>query len=203
MQVEQSVEKKEKKTFSDMLRSIFSGVLGSMGKTLNEWGVHPNQLTTLGLVGTAVGAVFVALGNFTVGGIIILLMGPIDALDGAVARAKGHPEDFGAFVDSISDRYIEILIYGSLLWYYINKDQINAGLLVFLAISASFCLSSAERRTWMMRWTAVIWEKTATIATPYKGILNKIAGPITKIRSTLVNTPTLASNPKLCARART
>ena len=120
MQAGQTVKTKERRTFTDTLRLVFGNFLRSIGSLLNSWGVHPNMLTTLGLVGTAIGAIFVGIGNFTVGGLIILLMGPIDALDGAVARARGEPENFGAFVDSVSDRYIELAIFGGLFWYYIR-----------------------------------------------------------------------------------
>ena len=137
---------KEKMIFTDRLRKMFSGLLDWAGNLLNNWGVIPNVLTTTGVIGTAVGAVFVAQGKFFVGGFIILLMGIIDALDGPVARAKGEPEDFGAFVDSVSDRYIEIIIYGGLLWYFVQQEQLNAVMLVFLAASGSVLVSYTRAR---------------------------------------------------------
>ncbi|MBT3669637.1 MAG: CDP-alcohol phosphatidyltransferase family protein [Chloroflexi bacterium] len=149
MRVEDSVEmkkQKEKIIFTDRLRIIFSKLLEWAGNLLNDWGVNPNVLTTTGVIGTAVGAFFVAQGKFFIGGFIILLMGPIDALDGAVARAKGEPEDFGAFVDSVSDRYIEMIIFGSLLWYFVGQEQLNAVMIVFLAASGSVLVSYTRAR---------------------------------------------------------
>lgn len=149
MRAEDSIDlpkTKKKMVFTDHLRNIFSGLLDWAGNLLNSWGVNPNVLTTIGVVGTAIGSVFVAKGDFFVGGFIILLMGVIDALDGPVARAKGEPEDFGAFVDSVSDRYIEVIIYGGLLWYFVHQNMVNAVLVVFLAASGSVLVSYTRAR---------------------------------------------------------
>ena len=147
MRIDESMEKqKEKLIFTDWLRKFFGSLLNWAGKGLNKWGVNPNVLTATGVIGTAIGAIFVAQGKFFIGGLIILLMGPIDALDGAVARAKGEPEDFGAFVDSVSDRYIEMIIYGSLLWYFVEQEQLQAVMIVFLAASGSVLVSYNRAR---------------------------------------------------------
>jgi phosphatidylglycerophosphate synthase len=52
----------------------------------------------------------------TLCGIAILLKGPIDALDGAMARLRGMEGQFGAFVDSVTDRYSELVIMAGLLF---------------------------------------------------------------------------------------
>jgi phosphatidylglycerophosphate synthase len=106
----------EEPTLTDRLRKIFEIPIEKTGEFLYKMGVKPNLMTFSGVIGTAVGAYFVAKGQLTLGGIIIMAMGPIDFLDGAVARARGEPEAFGAFVDSVSDRYIELMIFGGLLW---------------------------------------------------------------------------------------
>ena len=84
----------------------------------------PNTMTILGLVGNAIGAVFLATGQMTIGGLIILAMGPVDALDGTMARLRGMPTDFGAFVDSVTDRYSELVIFGGLIYYYLQQGDV-------------------------------------------------------------------------------
>ena len=74
-------------TFTDWVRQIFSFVLTPLAEYIVKLGIHPNALTFSGLVGNMIGAYFLSQGNFLWGGIIILVMGPIDALDGATARA--------------------------------------------------------------------------------------------------------------------
>jgi len=145
--VEHSVErKKEPVTFTDQLRVIFKGVLDPIAKFFYRLGVHPNTLTYSGLVGTAVGAYFVARGQFLAGGLVILLIWPIDAVDGAVARLRGEPEDFGAFVDSVTDRYSEFFVLAGLLWYYLQLDNVLACMLVFVAAAGSVMVSYVRAR---------------------------------------------------------
>jgi CDP-diacylglycerol--glycerol-3-phosphate 3-phosphatidyltransferase len=97
--VEHVTEEEQKPTFTDQLRKRFKNILDPIGAFLNKIGLMPNTMTLLGLVGNTVGAYFLSQGNFTLGGIIILLMGPVDALDGTMARLRGMTGEFGAFVD--------------------------------------------------------------------------------------------------------
>ena len=154
--MEQSVKRKEPRTFTDHLRIIFSDLLDWAGTGLNKMGITPNVLTLTGVIGTAVGATIVANGNFVLGGLIIMLMGPFDALDGAVARVRGEPEDFGAFVDSVSDRYIEILIYGGLIWYYFSQENLLAVMLIFFAITGSIMVSYMRARAQSLGFEAKV-----------------------------------------------
>jgi len=128
------------------MRVTFKGVLDPIGAFLNRIGLLPNTLTIMGLIGNAVGAVFLALGNITVGGLIVLLMGPIDALDGTMARLRGEPTEFGAFVDSVTDRYSELIILGGLLIYYLQQQNWLACGLIYLAAVGSVMVSYTKAR---------------------------------------------------------
>jgi len=86
-------------TLTELLRSKFKGVVDPIGAFLNRLGIAPNTLTFAGLVGNLIGAMFLAQGKFLIGGLIILAMGHLDALDGTMARLRGEASDFGAFVD--------------------------------------------------------------------------------------------------------
>lgn len=144
--MEVSVDQKDRPTFTDRLRLIFKDVLGPIAIFLNKLGIHPNTLTITGMVGTAVGAYFVSQGELFLGGLLVILMGPIDAMDGAVARVRGEPEDFGAFVDSVSDRYSELFIFWGLLWYYLQAGDWLACMLVFAAAAGSVLVSYVRAR---------------------------------------------------------
>jgi CDP-diacylglycerol--glycerol-3-phosphate 3-phosphatidyltransferase len=143
-------------TLTERLRKIFQVPIEKVGMFLYRIGVKPNILTFSGVLGTAIGAYFVASGKLTGGGIIIMLMGPIDFLDGAVARARGEPEAFGAFVDSVSDRYIELMIYASLLWYYVTDGEMIGAVLTFLAASGSVMVSYVRARAQSLGYEAKV-----------------------------------------------
>jgi phosphatidylglycerophosphate synthase len=135
-----------KKTLSDYLRLWFKWVLDPLGKFFNSLGLTPNMMTMLGLVGNSVGAYYLARGELFTGGILVLLMTPIDALDGTMARLRGESSDFGAFVDSVSDRYAELIIYGGLLYHFLRLGEPLGGLLVFGAAAGSVLVSYVKAR---------------------------------------------------------
>jgi CDP-diacylglycerol---glycerol-3-phosphate 3-phosphatidyltransferase len=134
------------KTFSDYLRLWFKWVLDPLGGFFNKLGLTPNMMTLLGLMGNTVGAYYLAMGHMLTGGILVLLMTPIDALDGTMARLRGESSDFGAFVDSVSDRYSELIIYGGLLYHFLNLGEPLGGLLVFGAAVGSVLVSYVKAR---------------------------------------------------------
>lgn len=138
--------KKEPVTFTDFLRSRFKGVLEPAAGFLNRLGLMPNVATLLGLFGTAVGAYFLAVGQITVGGLIILVAAPFDALDGTMARLRGEPSSFGAFVDSVTDRYSELVIFGGLIIYYLQQQYWLGVALCYLAAAGSMMVSYVRAR---------------------------------------------------------
>jgi CDP-diacylglycerol--glycerol-3-phosphate 3-phosphatidyltransferase len=73
-------------------------------------------------------------------------MTPIDALDGTMARLRGESSDFGAFVDSVSDRYSELIIYAGLLYHFLNRGDRLGGMLVFGAAAGSVLVSYVKAR---------------------------------------------------------
>ena len=141
-------------TFTELLRIRFKHILDPVGAFLNRLGIAPNTLTLAGMIGNFIGALFLARGSFLVGGIILLIMGPLDALDGTMARLRGEPTDFGAFVDSVTDRYSELVIYGGLLYHYLSAGEPRMGLLVFLAAAGSVMVSYVRARAQSLGYEA-------------------------------------------------
>ena len=135
-----------KKTLTDYLRLWFKWFLDPLGGFFNRLGLTPNSMTMLGLLGNTVGAYFLARGEMLTGGLLVLLMTPIDALDGTMARLRGESSDFGAFVDSVGDRYSELIIYGGLLYHFLSLGEPVGGLLVFGAAAGSVLVSYIKAR---------------------------------------------------------
>ncbi len=143
---EHAAEHKERLNFTDWMRRHFGNIFNPLANFLNNIGLMPNTVTILGLVGNTVGAYFLARGQMTIGGILVLLMGPVDALDGAMARLRGHPTEFGAFVDSVTDRYSELVIFGGLLIHFVHAQNWLMATLVYLAAAGSVLVSYIRAR---------------------------------------------------------
>jgi CDP-diacylglycerol---glycerol-3-phosphate 3-phosphatidyltransferase len=144
--VEKTAGSENRMTLTDLLRVRFKGILDPLGTFFNRLGILPNTMTLIGLIGNAVGAYFLSQGHMTIGGLIILAMGPVDALDGTMARLRGEPSKFGAFVDSITDRYSELVIFGGLLFFYIQQGDALTALAVYIAAAGSVLVSYLRAR---------------------------------------------------------
>ncbi len=144
--VEESQPKKQKLTFSDRMRVVFKGTLDAAAAFFNRLGIYPNTMTLIGLAGNIGAAVLLALGHMTIGGIVVLVMGLIDTVDGSMARLRGMPSEFGAFVDSVTDRYSELVIYGGLLFFFLEKGELISALGVYIAAAGSVLVSYVRAR---------------------------------------------------------
>ena len=128
------------------MRVVFKGTLDAVGAFFNRLGIYPNTMTLIGLAGNIAGAVLLALGHMTIGGIVVLAMGLIDTVDGAMARLRGMPSEFGAFVDSVTDRYSELVIFGGLLYYFLEKGDWLTSLAIYIAAGGSVLVSYVRAR---------------------------------------------------------
>jgi CDP-diacylglycerol--glycerol-3-phosphate 3-phosphatidyltransferase len=138
----------KRRSFTDWLRLRLKWLTEPVGALVARLGIHPNVLTVIGFVGNVLGAAALATGRISLGGWIILAMGPVDGLDGATARAKGPPSPFGAFVDSVTDRYSEGAIFLGLLIYFLGQpgDNSQALVLAFVAFVGSVMVSYVKAR---------------------------------------------------------
>jgi len=131
----------ESQTFTDFLRRIFKGVLDSMGSFLNRLGIRPNVVTFIGLLGNIMAGALMGMGHLFWGGLLMMIVVPLDALDGTMARLRGESSEYGSFVDSVTDRYSEIAIFSGLLIYFIRFGFWQDILLVFFATIGSILVS--------------------------------------------------------------
>ena len=136
----------EKRSLERVLRKTFKKPLDSVAGLLDRAGVGPNTITLLGLGVTAVSAVLLGFGNILAGGLVLLIGAPLDAIDGSLARLKGKSTPFGAFLDSVTDRYGELLIFGGLLIHFLQTGDQTACLLVFISAAGSVLVSYVKAR---------------------------------------------------------
>jgi CDP-diacylglycerol--glycerol-3-phosphate 3-phosphatidyltransferase len=131
---------------TDWARKNFKGLLDPLAAFLIRVGLTPNFMTFAGLAGSFAAGVALSQGAMTLGGILILIAAPFDALDGSMARQLGQPTKFGGFVDSVTDRWSELFIFLGLLYYYLQRGDSLACVLVFLAVTGSLMVSYTKAR---------------------------------------------------------
>jgi CDP-diacylglycerol--glycerol-3-phosphate 3-phosphatidyltransferase len=124
-------------TLTDWARAKGGVLLRPLVNALGRLGVHPNTITLLGmLLQAGVGVVF-GLGHLTLGGWLLLIVGPVDALDGLLARVFGKQSRFGAFLDSTLDRLSDAaVILGLTVHYMLQMDYFKVALLLTSLVAA-------------------------------------------------------------------
>lgn len=121
------------------LRMAIARVLGFLG-------FSPNGLTILGYLVHLPVMYVLATGRLQLGGVLVALAGLVDTLDGALARETGQDSQFGAFLDSVSDRYSEgTVLFGLFLWYLGTGARLELAL-IFIALLGSVMVSYARAR---------------------------------------------------------
>ena len=117
-------------------------------------GITPNVLTLTGLAVTVAAAVLIGLGWLIPGGLVLLFAGLFDILDGAVARVTNRVGRYGAFLDSTTDRYAEVVTYAALLYHFISRSggELPA-MLVIIALGGSLLVSYVRARAQSLGFT--------------------------------------------------
>ncbi len=133
-------------TPTDRARRFFKWFLDPATHILMRLGVTPNAITVFGaLVSLGVG-IIAATGNLTLAGIVLLITGPLDGLDGALARRIGIHSKFGAFLDSTLDRYAEVFVLFGLLIYSGDRGLLLESRLVYITLAGSLLISYTRAR---------------------------------------------------------
>ncbi len=108
--------------------------------------IRPNHLTFLGFLMSIVVAYVFAMGRFRLAGALLIVAGLFDMVDGMVARRLKEETPFGAFFDSIMDRYSDLIMYLGLIIHYGQADRMNYVVLVGIVMMGSVLTSYARAR---------------------------------------------------------
>jgi phosphatidylglycerophosphate synthase len=105
----------------------------------------PNVLTVIGFLVTCVAAMVIPY-NIRLGGVLILVGGAFDMLDGIAARTRGKETKFGAFLDSVLDRYSDAFLFLALAWHFSARADYAGALLSIITLIGAFLISYARAR---------------------------------------------------------
>jgi len=133
-------------TLTDWARTQAGVLLMPIARVMGRLGIHPNTITILGmLLQVSVGVMF-GLGYVRLGGWVLLVVAPIDALDGALARALGSQSRFGAFLDSTLDRLSDAALILGLTVHYLRQGAHMEIALLLTALVAALMVSYTRAR---------------------------------------------------------
>jgi CDP-diacylglycerol--glycerol-3-phosphate 3-phosphatidyltransferase len=130
------------------LRPVVGRVADPLVNALHRAGVTPDTVTAVGTVGVVAAALgFFPGGHFFVGTVVITLFVLTDTIDGALARKRGTPSRFGAWLDSTCDRVSDGAVFGAIALWYAGRgdDDVLLAVTLFVLV-ASFVVSYEKAR---------------------------------------------------------
>lgn len=126
--------------------------MSPVGRWLARTPLSPNVVTMLGVGIQAVVGWLIVDGRLLAAGLVAIVGGLADGLDGALARAKGQSGRFGALLDSTTDRLSDAFLFVPVVWLYgVSPDvpehssEVVAAL-ALVALVASFLVSYVKAR---------------------------------------------------------
>jgi CDP-diacylglycerol--glycerol-3-phosphate 3-phosphatidyltransferase len=145
---------------------------------LSLTGIPPNVITWLALVINLWAAVFFAAGRFRAGAGLMMLAGLGDLLDGPVARRQGRVSLFGGFLESILDRYADLMLFIGLFVYYVSVNRFLYAVLAGVAMAGAVMVSYAKARAESLVTAGEVgfWERPERLVLMILGgLLNQMA----------------------------
>lgn len=144
------------KAFRDGIQQGVYKVINPSVKVMIKIGVTPNMITTIGFLGNLVAAalfiysaLYVPANDFSVigwAGFLILFSSLFDMIDGYLARTGNMCSTFGAFYDSVLDRFCELFTLSGIAFYFMKHGYEMATVVTFLSLIGSIMVSYVRAR---------------------------------------------------------
>ena len=128
------------------IQGRFRRLMTGVARAVDRTPLTPNAITVIGSALNLAPAALIALDHHLWAGVILLPATALDSLDGALARLQGSASRFGAFLDSVLDRYVEIFFFAGASWYYAQSADQWGVFGSLLAISGSLMVSYCRAR---------------------------------------------------------
>lgn len=147
----------------DIRRNLAYRITDPVVRILSKSGITPNALTFINLALNIIAAYVIATGHFLLGGVLVLVAGLFDLLDGALARFTKQTTRFGAILDSVADRISEAAILCGLLIWYIPQEEASLEIvLILIVLIGSFLVSYIRARAEGLGWQCQVGLFTRT-----------------------------------------
>lgn len=130
--------------------SHYKGPLTRLGepvaRALLRAQVRPNHLTVVGLGVSIVAAGAVAQGRLRLAAVLLAVAGLCDFFDGALARLANCVSAFGAFLDSVVDRYSDLMVLLGVVLYYEQLADTSGVCLTLVTLVGTIMVSYTKAR---------------------------------------------------------
>ena len=133
-------------TIGRAIGSACGYLLAAIVRLLSGARIHPNLLTSIGLGINGIAAWLFAKGEFASAGIVVLCGAVFDLVDGPVARTSNRVTRFGGFLDSVLDRYSDLILLMGLLVYYASINRFFYIVLTAIVMAGSVLVSYSRAR---------------------------------------------------------
>lgn len=168
-------------TFTDWLRKRSFFIIDPIVTFLARYKFSPDALTVIGTVGHFLLAWLIGIGQIQLGGIAMMVIAPLDALDGSLARKLGRKQGgFGAFLDSTLDRLAEIILFAGFIFYYVSRENLLMLALAYTAICGSLMVSYSRAKAESLGLTCKV------------GVLGRVERYLVLIGALVLNLPDVA-----------
>ncbi len=142
--------------YRDYLQQLIYKIINPVVKGFIKVGITPNFITTTGLILNIVAAILFIYAGYAasgrlffyvgLGGAVVLFAGLFDMFDGRVARLGNMVSRFGAFYDSVCDRYSELFTLFGLVFFLFLQGYVAWAIVTFVALIGSIMVSYVRAR---------------------------------------------------------
>ncbi|OGL11827.1 MAG: hypothetical protein A3I14_06570 [Candidatus Rokubacteria bacterium RIFCSPLOWO2_02_FULL_73_56] len=117
-----------------------------VGRALFRLRLRPNHLTVIGLGVSVLAAAAFCTAQIRTAGVLLLLAGLCDFFDGSLARASGQVTAFGAFLDSVIDRYSDLVVLLGLVILFARMAHVRGAFVAMAGLIGSMMVSYTKAR---------------------------------------------------------
>ncbi len=128
------------------VKRLFYPLIRKIAQKLVTTPITPNFLTIISFLTLIVATLSIVYQQFVIGGLLIFLGGFLDGLDGELARITNKTSKKGAFLDSVTDRYGDLILLLGFLFYNEINILVDYNFWIILTIIGTFMTSYARAR---------------------------------------------------------
>jgi CDP-diacylglycerol--glycerol-3-phosphate 3-phosphatidyltransferase len=136
----------DQRLFTQKMQDRYRSLLRPAIRFIAQSGISPNSLTLAGLIITSTASAALILQQPRIGGILILIGGMCDSIDGSLARSSGKESRFGALLDSTVDRLSEFVMFFGIIAYFMRMQDLTTAVVAFVALCGSIMVSYCRAR---------------------------------------------------------